>query len=309
MFKFSLKVEVFIIMNKIIKSFFTFIFCLLTVSPLLGMNGENNAFITAKEFLRQIREVEDDVLLPFILEWEREQELVNEINQQIIIDEIWSNFGAQRILPEFGIGNFNLKLNDALRLYTSENVSQHNVNTIVNSINSYKRGNVLDLSGLSINSEQLNILIPYIKYLITYIGLRRLNLSNNQITYLPQTFGKLNGLFSLSLSGNRLYYFNARFRYSGQRLPNEDSLECLSKITTLNALDLSNNSLKYIPWQLNKLSNLFLLDLSGNRKMYILHKSFFRLENLYCLILRGTNFGKLMRARILIRMRKLNMFF
>ncbi len=184
-----------------------------------------------------------------------------------------------------------------------------NVKRIMDRIHNYKREAVLDLSDLGIDSEQLTILVPYIRRFIDLFGLKRLNLSNNIIKKLPKSFNHLNGLFGLNLSGNKLYYFYPTFNYNVIEFPDADYLKILGQLVSLEILDLSNNSLKYVPWQLNKLSNLLFLDLSGNTELHSLHKSFTKLGNLRCLRLHETNCDKVMRNRLLRRMSNLNLFF
>jgi internalin A len=76
-----------------------------------------------------------------------------------------------------------------------------------------------------------------------------LNLRGNELTSLPESFGKLSALDTLNLSSNEL-----------QTLP--DSFGNLASLTVLN---LSDNWLTRLPDSIGNLTSLITLDLSGNR--------------------------------------------
>lgn len=145
---------------------------------------------------------------------------------------------------------------------------------IVDAINNYQDG-VLNLNGLYINSELLEHLIPFISQLIQNKNLVNIDLSNNQISYLPNNWDNLSGLQHINLSQNRIYYFNLKFNYLGQDIPvYKNSLELMSKINTLSSLNLSRNeTLQYFPFNLNVLRNFTSLDLTGTKvKGFVINK-------------------------------------
>lgn len=222
-------------------------------------------------FFRPARELENDAEWAAIVDrLALEAAIYDDVSQE----EINLNLNIQMVLPEYGIGNFNLTLNDIRALYQLN--THNNAGTIIRRLENYKRGAELNLSALNIDSNMLILLIPYINNLVRFLGLRRLNLSGNSITFLPRTFGNLNGLFTLNFSDNNISYFHKSFNIIGAN----DTLDCLQKITSLRILNLSQNLLSYLPWQLYKLSNLRLLDLSSNNNLRILPNSFFNLFNL-----------------------------
>lgn len=257
---------------KINKKIFTIIIAFSLFSKLFGMPREYPGFRSALELLNEERLI-DQVLL------------LDSIYDEVLQEEINLNRNGQRVLPEYGIGNFNLALNTIRLLY--ELNSHNNAGIIVYRLENYQRGTELNLSGLNIDSNTLTLLIPYINNLVDCLNLRRLNLSNNILTFLPRTFGDLNGLFSLDLSGNQISYFHESFNVVG----GDDTLDCLQHITSLKILNLSKNVLSYLPWQLSKLLNLRLLDISSNRRLRVLPNFFSRLFNLDYLDLWNTSVG------------------
>jgi internalin A len=78
---------------------------------------------------------------------------------------------------------------------------------------------------------------------------KKLGLSDNGLTELPESLGQLTRLQHLDLSGNRL-----------MQLP-----ESLGQLTQLQRLELSRNQLTELPESLGQLTQLQFLDLSGNR--------------------------------------------
>ncbi len=80
-------------------------------------------------------------------------------------------------------------------------------------------------------------------------NLRTLNLARNYLAWIPATYWRLSNLQNLDLSGNRL-----------TEIP-----EGLAQLTNLQSLDLSSNQLTAIPETLAQLTNLRLLDLSDNQ--------------------------------------------
>ncbi|MDJ0535953.1 MAG: leucine-rich repeat domain-containing protein [Xenococcaceae cyanobacterium MO_207.B15] len=80
-----------------------------------------------------------------------------------------------------------------------------------------------------------------------------LNLSNNQLSALPEAITKLSNLTRLDLSNNQL-----------SALP-----KSVIKLSNLTRLDLSNNQLSFLPESLGNFSNLTRLDLSANQLSFL----------------------------------------
>src|SRR5271165_3466632 len=80
-------------------------------------------------------------------------------------------------------------------------------------------------------------------------GARTLDLSDLQLSALPESIGRLSGLQELNLSRNQL-----------SALP-----ESIGQLSQLQVLDLSNNQLNTLPESIGRLSGLWRLSLSNNR--------------------------------------------
>ncbi|UOB19148.1 leucine-rich repeat domain-containing protein [Abyssalbus ytuae] len=116
-----------------------------------------------------------------------------------------------------------------------------------------EKGEELDSSSLGLKTKELNRLFPLIIKMLPDI--KRLNLSDNEITVLPRGIGNLTGLLELDVSGNKL-----------TGLPVE-----IGNLVNLRYLDLHNNRIVGLPVEIGKLTSLknFYLHYtpSGIRKM------------------------------------------
>nr|XP_010912988.1 plant intracellular Ras-group-related LRR protein 3 [Elaeis guineensis] len=117
--------------------------------------------------------------------------------------------------------------------------------------------------------------------------LERVDLSDRQLRYLPEEFGKLNGLVYLNLSNNQLEVIPdaiaglkclEEFRLSSNFLVSlPDSIGLLSN---LKILDVSRNKLKALPDSISKCRSLVELDASYNELTYLPTNIGYELVNL-----------------------------
>ena len=173
-----------------------------------------------------------------------------------------------------------------------------------------------------LNLENLVFLKIWLRYSNDWIpwlqGLKELelNLSNNQISDLPEAITKLSNLTELYLSNNQLsalpksviklsnltelYLSNNQLSFLPESLGNFSNLtelylsanqlsflpEFLGNFSNLTRLDLSRNQLSTLPNSLGNLSNLTRLDLSANQ-LLALPEALTKLSNLTRLYLSG----------------------
>jgi leucine-rich repeat protein SHOC2 len=115
------------------------------------------------------------------------------------------------------------------------------------------------------------------KKIVTYNSKFKLDLSNNQLTDLPESINSnLGYLTELILSNNQL----------------TDLLKSISNLSNLTLLNLDNNKLTSLPKSISNLSNLTLLNLDNN-KLTSLPKNIGDLSNLTMLTLRGNQLNTL----------------
>jgi Leucine-rich repeat (LRR) protein/GTPase SAR1 family protein len=123
--------------------------------------------------------------------------------------------------------------------------------------------------------------------LLSLPQLTSLDLSRNQLSTLPESFGKLTQLTSLYLEDNQLSTLPESFGKLTQltSLDLEDNRlstlpESFGKLTQLTSLDLSRNQLSTLPESFGKLAQLTSLDLRNNQLLSTLPKSFDKLTQL-----------------------------
>jgi len=118
------------------------------------------------------------------------------------------------------------------------------------------------------NNDRLNLSDKNITILPESIGnlvnLMDLELYSNQITTLPESFGNLTSLSALNLSDNQI-----------TTLP-----ESFGNLTNLNELDLSENQIATLPESFGNLTNLISLEIYNNQ-ITTLPESFGNLTNLF----------------------------
>jgi Leucine-rich repeat (LRR) protein len=131
---------------------------------------------------------------------------------------------------------------------------------------------LLNLSNLEELNFAENQLTKYqIRLLVEHLPtLKSLDLSGNQLTAVPESFGRLSQLTKLELSGNQL-----------EALP-----ESFGRLSQLTKLDLYGNKLEALPESFGQLSQLTELALYGNQ-LEALPESFGQLSQLTKLVLGG----------------------
>ena len=146
--------------------------------------------------------------------------------------------------------------------------------TIPDSFNKLKHLETLNLSK-QVQYYQKNTLKKFNTFpnvICELKSLKTLDLSNNFIKNLPDSFGNLTNLTTLDIGDNKLNF-----------LP-----ESLSHLKNLRTLSVIHNRLKSIPEGIGNLTNLRLLDLSANRQVQSVPDSFSKLIGLQELYLEGT---------------------
>lgn len=104
-------------------------------------------------------------------------------------------------------------------------------------------------TSLNLSNNQLSDLPEEIGYLHYNADLQSLDLSSNRLSSLPWEIGQLTNLQSLNLSSNRL----------------SSLLGAIGQLTNLRSLDLRNNQLSHLPGEIRQLTNLRSLDLRNNQ--------------------------------------------
>ena len=109
-------------------------------------------------------------------------------------------------------------------------------------------------------------------------SLEYLNVCHNQLTKLPDSLCGLTKLTGLNVSGNRLttlprdfpHLRNLRMLYFSMNYPaNLKFLETISRIKSLELLDISHNQIRELPRVMETMDNLKLLDISYNFLVYL----------------------------------------
>jgi small GTP-binding protein len=148
------------------------------------------------------------------------------------------------------------------------------------------------------DSEKLSDLdlVELMPKILEISNLQELDLSNNELTILPENFGRLTNLTSLNLFGNSLKTLSKevcaltnlrKLNVSFNEL--EDLAPEIHQLNQLVELDLFNNLLKFLPEAITELSNLSELLLEGNF-LTDLPEGFRKLLNLKKLYLTGNIF-------------------
>lgn len=120
-------------------------------------------------------------------------------------------------------------------------------------------------------------------------SLKKINLTNNEIEFLPAVFYKLKSLEALDLTNNKI-----------TSLP-----ETVSKLTHLKEFILSHNNISSLPKSFSKLKNLNYLSLFGNN-LSALPASFSNLSNLEHLNISNNNFDSF--PKVILELRQLSCF-
>jgi F0F1-type ATP synthase delta subunit len=145
------------------------------------------------------------------------------------------------------------------------------------------------------------------------VNLITLHLHNNKLTTLPDTFGKLAKLKELHLRNNKLttlpdtfgQLVNLKCLYLHDN--NFSTLpECIGQLVNLTMLSLNRNNLTALPESFGQLVNLTFLDLEHNN-LTTLPESFGQLVNLTSLDLEHNNFSSL--PPVLGNLRRLRHFY
>lgn len=137
-----------------------------------------------------------------------------------------------------------VKLDDTHEVYASQlrDVEQRLVGVYDSVVGELEKGG--DVESDEMNEEVVGILLDAERE-----GVERIELSERQLRFLPEAFGKLHGLLVLNLSHNQF-----------ETIP--DSIAGLRK---LEELDVSSNLLESLPDSIGLLLNLKILDVSGNK--------------------------------------------
>ncbi len=144
-----------------------------------------------------------------------------------------------------------------------------NLNSLPEDIGILEELETLNLQG--------NVIIDLPNSFLDLTNIKRINLSENQIRYLPQGFGKnQKKLIKLNLSGNHLRSIDSNYMFLENlkilKLNSNDLnrlYDVFQKLKNLEYLSLAYNSLSEIPRSIFSLKQLRRLDLSMNRLISI----------------------------------------
>lgn len=176
-----------------------------------------------------------------------------------VIDQIHivlNSAGFGQILPQI----FNLE--NVLSL----NMQFDNIKSIPVSLSKMTTLKELNLNYNKISFDTFFSFLGFTKIVEPFTGmvnLKRLYLTDNNISRLPESIGDLQSLTSLDLTGNLI-----------KSIP-----ECILKLTNLQILNLSYNKIKNIPEGISRLRNLVILGLRDNN-IQVIPQAFFELTYL-----------------------------
>ena len=162
-------------------------------------------------------------------------------------------------------------------LYTSLDITKQEYKTCVKTnnkgqitslnLNSLKKNTFFIQSSIFNHLSNLNLfdnnLTEFPSCICNLHRLKDLQLSKNQIKYVPETVGKLNNLVKLSIQSNKISV-----------LP-----KSICDMEALTELYLSNNDLTSIPGSVGNIKNLTILAIGGN-KLFWLPKSIGKLKKI-----------------------------
>ena len=189
-----------------------------------------------------------------------------------------------------------------LSLLTHLDLSLNNISILSNDIGKLINLNSLDLShnAITVLPDSIGNLVELKKINLTHNSVRTLpetaanlvqlmdfDISHNALAIFPNVIGKMINLTGLNLSHNSLSRIPCniknltnmtRMSLSNNLLKGDFGLNHINSLTKLTFLNLGNNVLEIMP-DISDLQNLSELNISNN-KLYTLHNSIEKLENL-----------------------------